>query len=321
MRFTTIGQRTGIASVAEFSADGFGNSMINNMSTTPENSNKLSREARPVANTPAEDSSDSAKRSLADYHLLEGPHSRTGEFLTLLNVLRDYLRGLRVLHFVGPCVTVFGSARTKETDPAYQKAREIGAAIAKLGFTVMTGGGPGIMEAANRGAKDVGGRSVGCNIELPTEQGANPYLDRWVTIRYFSVRKTLLMKYSYAFVVCPGGLGTLDELFEALTLIQTGKVMNFPVVLLGRDYWRELIVLLEKMVAAGTISPGDMNMIFVTDSVDEAVTHIEEKSIKPFGLRPITRRPLPWLLERGLLEARRFAGSSRRLLNGSASGK
>src|SRR5437667_2996789 len=152
--------------------------------------------------------------------MLEGPRSRTSEFVQLLRVLRDFLRGFRVLHFVGPCVTVFGSARTGEDDPNYRLAREMGAAIARLGFTVMTGGGPGIMEAANRGAKDAGGRSVGCNIVLSTEQKPNKYLDHWVYINYFFVRKVLLCKYSYAFVVMPGGYGTMDEFFEAITLVQ-----------------------------------------------------------------------------------------------------
>ena len=143
--------------------------------------------------------------SLADEILLKEPRSRNREFITLVRVMRDFIRGFRVLHFVGPCVTVFGSARIKNDSPYYELARKMGAAIAQLGFTVMTGGGPGIMEAANRGAKDAGGRSVGCNIELPHEQTPNPYLDRFVTMHYFFVRKTLLVKYSYAFVILPGG--------------------------------------------------------------------------------------------------------------------
>ena len=162
----------------------------------------------------------------ADEIFLEGPHSRFDEFVTLLRVMRDFLRGFRVLHFVGPCVTVFGSARVKIDNPYYDLARKIGAAIARLGFTVMTGGGPGIMEAANRGAKDVNGRSVGCNMELEFEQQPNAFLDRCVTLHYFFVRKTLLVKYSYAFVVMQGGAGTLDELFEAITLIQTARIKN-----------------------------------------------------------------------------------------------
>src|SRR5437667_722888 len=234
--------------------------------------------------------------------MLAGPRSRTSEFVQLLRVLRDFLRGFRVLHFVGPCVTVFGSARTREDDPNYQLARRMGAAIAGLGFTVMTGGGPGIMEAANRGAKEAGGRSVGCNIELPFEQDANAYLDRCVRMHYFFVRKALLVTYSYAFVFIPGGAGTLDELFEAVTLIQTGKIKNFPIVIMGTDYWKELIGFIDRMAQRGTISASDLSLIYATDSVDEAITHIQSKAIEPFGLKRVDaiRRHFPWLGERGL---------------------
>src|SRR4249920_547629 len=237
----------------------------------------------------------------ADEIFLEGPRSRFAEFCTLLRVMRDFLRGYRALHFVGPCVTVFGSARIKEGDPAYELARKMGSAIARLGFTVMTGGGPGIMEAANRGAKDVGGRSVGCNIELPFEQGSNMYLDRCVRLHYFFVRKALLVKYSYAFVVMPGGVGTLDELFEALTLIQNGKIKDFPVVIMGTDYWRQLIGFIEQMAERGKISPSDLKLIFATDSVEEAIAHIRAKAIERFGLKRVAhmRRHFPWLGERG----------------------
>src|SRR5438309_5558041 len=186
---------------------------------------------------PTSGSSATASSQRADEIFLEGPHSRFDELITLFRVMWDFLRGFRVLHFVGPCVTVFGSARIKIDNPYYDLARQMGAAITRLGFTVMTGGGPGIMEAANRGAKEAGGRSVGCNIELPFEQRPNAYLDRCVTMHYFFVRKTLLVKYSYAFVVLPGGAGTLDELFEALTLIQTGMIKNFTAVVMGRDCW------------------------------------------------------------------------------------
>jgi uncharacterized protein (TIGR00730 family) len=232
--------------------------------------------------------------------MLQGPHSRLDEFFTLFRVMADFLRGFRVLHFVGPCVTVFGSARIKAGSPEYELAREMGAGIARLGFTVMTGAGPGIMEAANRGARDVGGRSVGCNIKLPFEQEPNNYLDRSVTLQYFFVRKTLLIKYSYAFVVMPGGSGTLDELFEALTLIQTKKIRNFPIVIMGTEYWRELTSLLEKMARLGTIDPADLNLVHVTDSVSDALEYIRQKAIEPFGLRRIVRRHLPWLGEQGL---------------------
>ena len=238
----------------------------------------------------------------ADEIFLEGPRSRFAEFFTLLRVMRDFLRGFRALHFVGPCVTVFGSARIPRDDPNYDLAREMGAAIARLGFTVMTGGGPGIMEAANRGAKEAGGRSVGCNIELPYEQAANAYLDVCVRMHYFFVRKALLVKYSYAFVVMPGGAGTLDELFEALTLIQTAKIKNFPVVIMGTDYWKGLIDFMNTMAQRGMIAEADLSLIFATNSVDEAIAHIRSKAIETFGLRRVAhrRRHWPWLGERAL---------------------
>lgn len=237
----------------------------------------------------------------ADEVFLEGPNSRLAEFLTLLRVMRDFLRGYRALHFVGPCVTVFGSARIEPNDPYYDLARKMGAAISRLGFTVMTGGGPGIMEAANRGAKEVGGRSVGCNIELPFEQSSNMYLDRCVRLHYFFVRKALLIKYSYAFVVMPGGVGTLDELFEALTLIQNGKIKDFPIVIMGTDYWKQLIAFIEQMAQRGKISPSDLKLIYATDSVEEAIAHIRTKAIERFGLKRVAymRRHIPWLGERG----------------------
>ncbi len=231
---------------------------------------------------------------------LEGPHSRTGEFMTILRVLKDFIHGFRGLHFVGPCVTVFGSARTSVGSRYYELAREMGAAIAQLGFTVMTGGGPGIMEAANRGAREAGGVSVGCNIKLPHEQSANPYLDHEVTMHYFFVRKTLLIKYSYAFVVMPGGVGTLDELFEALTLIQTKKIENFPIVIMGKEYWKNTLDMLETMVTERTISPDDLDLVFATDSVPEAIAYIRDRAIKPFGLKPAGPKSSPFLGERGL---------------------
>jgi uncharacterized protein (TIGR00730 family) len=241
--------------------------------------------------------------SLSDRILLEGPRSRLGELLTILRVLRDFLRGVRVLHFVGPCVTVFGSARTSPASPYYQMAQKVAAGIVELGFTVMTGGGPGIMEAANRGAREAGGRSVGCNIELPHEQAPNPYLDRTVTLRYFFVRKTLLVKYSYAFVILPGGFGTLDELFEALTLIQTGKIERFPVIVMGKEFWDHCLRFFETMAAHKTISAEDLNLVKVTDSVEEAVAWIREKAIRPFGLKPAVRPAFAWLGEHDLRQA------------------
>ncbi|MBA3272538.1 MAG: TIGR00730 family Rossman fold protein, partial [Chthoniobacterales bacterium] len=241
--------------------------------------------------------------------MLEGPHSRTDEFIIVLRVTLDFLRGFRTLHFVGPCVTVFGSARTKPGQPSYELAREMGAAITRLGFTVMTGGGPGIMEAANRGAKEAGGRSVGCNIKLSFEQAPNAYLDRCVTMNYFFVRKALLIKYSYAFVVMPGGAGTLDELFEAMTLIQTGKIKSFPIVIMGTDYWRELLGFIQKMAEEGMISTPDIDLVYATDSVEDAIEHIRQKAIAPFGLKRATRRHLSWLGERAL-PSRPVAGQS-----------
>jgi len=235
-----------------------------------------------------------------DRVLLAGPQSRRRELWLVLRSVRDFIRGFRAFHFVGPCVTVFGSARFAEGHPYYALARELGAELSRIGFTVMTGGGPGLMEAANRGAKDAGGRSVGCNIALPHEQEPNRYLDRWVTFRYFFTRKVLLVKYSYAFVALPGGLGTMDELFEALTLIQTGKIQDFPVILVGRAYWKDLVELLDAMVDAGTIARQDLDLLFITDEVKEAIAYIQTHAIEAFGLRRRAPRH-SWILgERGV---------------------
>ena len=242
-----------------------------------------------------------APASASDRVLLEGPHSRGTEVILLLRAMRDFIRGFRALHFVGPCVTVFGSARFMEQHPYYEVAREVGRRVSGLGFTVMTGGGPGLMEAANRGARDVGGRSVGCNIRLPFEQAPNPYLDRWITCHYFFVRKVLLFKYSYAFVVLPGGLGTLDELCEALTLIQTGKVRAFPVVLVGTAYWEPFLALLREMIDEGAVGASDLDLLMVTDDLDAAVKHLEQNAVTAFGLRRVPWRQAKWWLgERGL---------------------
>jgi uncharacterized protein (TIGR00730 family) len=167
-----------------------------------------------------------------------------------------------------------------------------------MGFTVMTGGGPGLMEAANRGAREAGGRSVGCNIELPQEQQPNRYLDRSVTCRHFFVRKVLLFKYSYAFVALPGGLGTLDELFEALTLIQTGKIAQFPVVLIGTEYWRPLETMLRHLANERTIDGADLSLLLVTDSLSEALDHIDRHTVRPFGLTRRRLHPSALLWER-----------------------
>lgn len=221
----------------------------------------------------------------------------------MLRAVRDFIAGFRALHFVGPCVTVFGSARYEETHPYYALGREIGRGIVERGFTVMTGGGPGLMEAANRGAREAGGRSVGCNIALPAEQVPNAYLDRWVTCRYFFVRKVLLFKYSYAFIGLPGGLGTLDELFEALTLIQTGKIADFPVVLIGTAYWRPLQDLLWRLAVERTIDAEDLELLKVTDDVDEALDHIQRYAMERFRLRPRPFKPSSLLGEPRALES------------------
>jgi hypothetical protein len=229
---------------------------------------------------------------------LHGPQNRGFELGRALNIFLEIMRGFRMLHFVGPCVTVFGSARFTAEHQYYVLAREIGQRLARAGFTVMTGGGPGIMEAANRGAKEVGGYSVGCNIELPAEQKPNPYLDRWVTFRHFFVRKLMLVKYSYAFIALPGGFGTLDEIFETATLIQTQKIQDFPLVLVGKEYWRPLLDFLGgRLVESKTIDPIDAQRIRVTDSADEAVKWAHDAALRQFGLTygpKIKRRWFLW---------------------------
>ena len=209
----------------------------------------------------------------------------------------EFIRGFRALHFVGPCVTVFGSARFADDHPYYRLGREVGALLARAGFTVMTGGGPGIMEAANRGAREAGGRSIGCNIELPREQRPNPYLDRWITFRHFFVRKVMLVKYSYAFIALPGGFGTLDEIFETATLMQTHKMQEFPLVLIGDAFWRPLLDFLERrLVAEGTCEPQDVKRIIVTDSPRQAVGAVTEVALRQFGLTYAPHLRRRWFL-------------------------
>ena len=230
-----------------------------------------------------------------ELRFLSGPQPRGFEFLRALRIFFELLRGFRALHFVGPCVTVFGSARFAEDHPYYGQARQLGSLLARDGFTVMTGGGPGIMEAANRGAKDVGGRSVGCNIELPHEQAPNKYMDKMVTFQHFYVRKVMLMKYSYAFVCMPGGFGTMDELFEAATLIQTGKVQNFPLILVGSKFWGPFVeAMRDTMLAEATIEPKDLSMLWVTDSVEEAAARIHDVAVQRFGLSYVPRPKRRW---------------------------
>lgn len=232
----------------------------------------------------------------SEIKFLEGPQNRWKDFKFIISVLFDFIKGFRTLHFAGPCVTIFGSARFKEDHPYYHQAREIAGKIAQLGFTIMTGGGPGIMEAANRGAQEVGGRSVGCNIVLPHEQSHNRYLDKWVNIKYFFVRKTLLIKYSYAFVVMPGGFGTLDEYFEALTLIQTKMISEFPIIVFDKKFHKDIYEHTEKMKVHATISPEDLKLCLFTDSVEEAVTYIQKNAIKKFGLKQAKKRSQSWWL-------------------------
>jgi uncharacterized protein (TIGR00730 family) len=228
---------------------------------------------------------------VSEIQFLQGPRARNREFRTIHRVLVELLRGFRSLHFVGPCVTVFGSARVEEDRSEYQLTRELSKNLAERGFTIMTGGGPGIMEAANRGARDAGGTSVGCNIVLPHEQEPNSYLDVSIDFKYFFVRKLMLIKYSYAFVVMPGGFGTLDELFEALTLIQTGKIHDFPVVLMGTSYWNPLIAQLDEMVDKKMIDDTDLDLLLITDDISDALHYIERKAVNRFRLhqhlRPI----------------------------------
>jgi uncharacterized protein (TIGR00730 family) len=231
-----------------------------------------------------------------DPKYLEGPKSRGYELGFAWKVFREFIKGFRTLHFVGPCITVFGSARFKENHPYYEDAREFGRQIARIRFTTLTGGGPGTMEAANRGAFEQGGQSVGCNIKLPFEQKPNPYVQTSITFEHFFVRKVMLVKYSYAFVIMPGGFGTMDEFFETLTLVQTKTLTQFPIVLFGTEFYRELWELMESMAGAGTISKEDLSLVLLTDSIPEAIGHIETFISKNYTARP--RKREWWLLER-----------------------
>lgn len=227
---------------------------------------------------------------------LEGPKSRGFELAFAYRVFRQFIKGFRTLHFVGPCITVFGSARFKENDVYYEAAREFGKRIAATGFTTMTGGGPGIMEAANRGAYENKGTSVGCNIQLPFEQKANPYLHKTLMFEHFFVRKVMLIKYSYAFIIMPGGFGTMDEFFETLTLVQTNSITQFPIVVYGKEYYAELWEYLEYMAQNGTINRDDLALVKLTDSIDEAMDHILAYIKKNYKVMPRKRRF--WLLEK-----------------------
>ena len=217
-----------------------------------------------------------------DEKLLSGPTTDPTDFTRtdtwrVMRIMSEFVEGFDNLASVTKGVTIFGSARTSPEDPQYAAAEETARLLAEQGFAIITGAGPGIMEAANRGAKLAGGRSIGCNIELPFEQGANPYVDTLINFRYFFVRKTMFIKYSNAFIIFPGGFGTLDEAFEALTLIQTGKIYQFPVILFGRHYWAGLIRWIQsRVLGEKKISAGDMDLMIMTDDPAEAVKIVVE---------------------------------------------
>jgi uncharacterized protein (TIGR00730 family) len=207
-----------------------------------------------------------------EVQFLAGRHSRSWETLRLFRIAFEFIRGFRALQDIGPAITIFGSARFNEKTPYYELAKNVGAALAAEGFTIMTGGGPGLMEAANRGAKEKGGPSIGCNIILPHEQEPNRFLDKVVTFYYFFVRKVMLVKYSYAYICLPGGLGTLDEMTEAMTLIQTGKLYNFPVILVGKDYWKGFYDWVQgTLVKSGAVSPQDLDFVHLVDTPDDII--------------------------------------------------
>lgn len=227
---------------------------------------------------------------------LEGPKSRSYELGFAIKVFAQFIKGMRTLHFTGPCITVFGSARFTQENKWYAAAREFGKRITALGFTTMTGGGPGIMEAANRGAFENGGQSVGCNIRLPFEQKPNPYVQVSVTFDHFFVRKTLMIKYSYAFVIMPGGVGTMDEFFETLTLVQTKTITEFPIILFGTEYYKELWDYMQYMADNGTINKDDLKLVLLTDSIDDAMLHIQTYVTRNFTVRE--RKRLWWLFEK-----------------------
>lgn len=213
----------------------------------------------------------------SEAHYLAGRHSRLEELVRLFRISLEFFRGMVSLHKIGPATTVFGSARFKEGHPYYLLGQKVGAVLAREGYTVMTGGGPGIMEAANRGAKEAGGKSIGCNIVLPNEQAPNRYLDQFVTFYYFFVRKVMLVKYSYAFVILPGGLGTLDEMTEAITLIQTGKLYDFPVIMMGKEYWKGFYDWVhDVLVKNGAVRTEDLNFIHLTDDPEEMIEIIRK---------------------------------------------
>ena len=225
---------------------------------------------------PVPDRKEWPKKVRRDFSLLEGAEGRFADFRSAVKIGLESLKGFWAFRRERNCVTVFGSARFKEDHPYYQLAREMGGALARAGYTVMTGGGPGVMEAANRGAREAGGRSIGCNIVLPKEQAVNRFVDHSIELCYFFIRKVMLVKYSSAFVLMPGGFGTMDEIFETATLIQTRKIADFPIICMGLDYWQHLFPFVQDtMITAGTISADDLDVVFLTDSPEDGVAHIQ----------------------------------------------
>lgn len=231
-------------------------------------------------------------KSMGEAQFLSGRHSWPKEVARLIRIGVEFFRGFSRLRNIGPAVTVFGSARFKEGHPYYELARQAGRALASHGFTVMTGGGPGVMEAASRGAKEAGGRTVGCHIIVPHEQRPNPFLDRVVTFYFFFARKVMLVKYSCAFVIFPGGMGTLDEMTEAITLIQTGKLYDFPVILMASDYWKGFHEWIEgTLIRHGAVRPEELSFVKTTDSAEE-MSRIILDAIRGTDLRLVPLKPL-----------------------------
>jgi len=238
---------------------------------------------RPSAPAPVSRHHDPARRrpslleqvSGVESAFLQGEQAHHDDLESAVRYFLEFLRGFEFMQMDRPCVTIFGSARFPEGHPYYEQARELGAHLAGHGYAIMTGGGPGIMEAANRGCKEAGGLSIGCNIMLPHEQQPNPYLDRYMEFEHFFVRKVMLVKYSCAFAVMPGGFGTLDEVFETITLMQTSKIESFPVVCVGGEFWRQMRGFFDRvLVRAGTISPADLDLLHFADNVDDACAYI-----------------------------------------------
>ena len=216
------------------------------------------------------------KKCHKNTRFFEGEHGWFKDMIRVYEITWEFIKGFNKLRKVGPCVTVFGSARFKEGEQYYDLAREVGRKLGDAGYAVMTGGGPGVMEAANRGAHEAGATSIGCNIVLPKEQSLNPFTNINVNFDYFFIRKVMLVKYSNAFIMMPGGFGTLDEMFETLTLIQTRTINNFPVIAVGSDYWKELRPFVEKsMIKHKTINPEDLDLVHVTDDIDEVIAIID----------------------------------------------